>query len=81
MMEYPMSEEEKIIKDIRNLFTLKKPKMTLQLNITINFISSKDDNEEERAMHSKSANTEIMISDEADEVIKKLFDSLKNSFT
>ena len=80
-MEYSMSEEEKIIKDIRNLFTLKKPKMTLQLKITINFISSKDDNEEERAMHSKSVNTEIMISDEADEVIKKLFDSLKNSFT
>ena len=80
-MEYSMSEEEKIIKDIRNLFTLKKPKMTLQLKITINFISSKDDNEEECAMHSKSANTEIMISDEADEVIKKLFDSLKNSFT
>ena len=29
-------------------------------------------------MHSKSSNIEIMISDKADEVIKKLFDSLKN---
>ena len=29
-------------------------------------------------MHSKSDNIEMMISDEADEVIKKLFDSLKN---
>ena len=29
-------------------------------------------------MHSKSDNIEIMISDGADEVIKKLFDSLKN---
>ena len=80
-MEYPISEEEKIIRDIRNLFTLKKPKITLQLKITINFISSKDDNEEEHAMHSKSANTGIMVSDEADEVTKKLSDSIKNSFT
>ena len=31
-------------------------------------------------MHSKSDNTEIMISDEADEVIKELFDSLKNRY-
>ena len=28
-------------------------------------------------MHSKSDNIEIMFSDEADEVIKELFDSLK----
>ena len=31
-------------------------------------------------MHSKSDNTKIMISDEADEVIKELFDSLKNRY-
>ena len=31
-------------------------------------------------MHSKSDNIEIMISDEADEVIKELFDSLKNRY-
>ena len=31
-------------------------------------------------MHSKSDNIEIMISDEADEVIKGLFDSLKNRY-
>ena len=31
-------------------------------------------------MHSKSDNTEIMINDEADEVIKELFDSLKNRY-
>ena len=29
-------------------------------------------------MHSKSDNIEIMIADETDEVIKQLFDSLKN---
>ena len=31
-------------------------------------------------MHSESDNIEIMISDDADEVIKKRFDSLKNRY-
>ena len=31
-------------------------------------------------MHSKSYNIKIKIRDEADEVIKKLFDSLKNIY-
>ena len=31
-------------------------------------------------MHSKSDKTEITINDEADEVIKRLFDSLKNRY-
>ena len=31
-------------------------------------------------MHSKTDNIEIIINDEADEVIKELFDSLKNNF-
>ena len=31
-------------------------------------------------MHSKSDNIEIMINDEADEVIKELFDSLENRY-
>ena len=52
----------------------------IQLAITINFISSKDDNDEDHVMHSKRDDIEIMISDEADEVIKKLFDSLKNRY-
>ena len=42
------------------------------------FFSSKDDNDEEHIMHTKSDNIEIMISDEADEVIKKFFDSPNN---
>ena len=41
--------------------------------------SSEDDNDEERVMHSKNDNI-IIISDEADEVIKKLSDSLKNRY-
>ena len=45
----------------------------MQFTTINNFISSID-NDEECVMHSKSDNTEIMINDEADEVIKELFD-------
>ena len=51
----------------------------IQLTIANKFISSID-NGEERVIHSKIDNIEIMINDEADEVIKKLFDSLKNRY-
>ena len=44
-----------------------------------NFIPSTD-NDEESVMYSKSDNTEIMINDEADEIIEELFDSLKNRY-
>ena len=50
---------------------------TIQLITAINFISSKD-NYEERAIHSKSDKIEIIINDEGDEVIDKLFKSFKN---
>ena len=48
----------------------------MQLTIANNFIFSIDNDEE----HSKKDNIEIMINDEADEVIKELFDSLKNRY-
>ena len=51
----------------------------IQLTIANNFISSID-NDEERAIHSKSDNIEIMINDEADEALKENFDSLKNRY-
>ena len=51
--------------------------MEIQLEITINFISSKDDNIEECEIHSKSDNIEAMVNDEVDEVIEELFESLK----
>ena len=44
-----------------------------------NFISSID-NEEEHVMHSKSDDIEILINDEANEVIKELFGSLKKRY-
>ena len=48
--------------------------------MTINFISSKDDNDEERVMHSRSDTIEIVINDEEDGIIKELFKSLLNRY-
>ena len=48
--------------------------MENSIKIAINFISSKD-SDEERVMHSKNNNIEIMINDKADEVIEELFQS------
>ena len=53
--------------------------MKIKLTIANNFISSID-NDEECVMHSKSDNIQIMINDEVDKVIKKLFDSPKNRY-
>ena len=47
--------------------------------ITINFISSIDD-DEQHVIHSKSDNIEIMMNDVADEVLTQLSDSLKNRY-
>ena len=47
--------------------------------ISINFISSKD-NDEERVMHSKSDNKEMMINDKKDEVIEEIFQSLLSRY-
>ena len=53
--------------------------MKIILTIAINFISSKD-NDEERIMHSKSDNKEIMINEKADKIIKNVFKSLLNRY-
>ena len=50
----------------------------IELIIAISFTPFKDDNDEKSVMHWKSYNIEIMISDEADGVLKKLFDLVKN---
>ena len=49
---------------------MSKNLIIIQLTITITFITSKDGNDEEHIIHSKSDNKKIMINDEADEVIK-----------
>ena len=51
----------------------------IQLTIAINFISSKD-NDEEHVMSSKNDKKEIKINDKADEVMEKLFKSLLNRY-
>ena len=51
----------------------------VQLIIANNFVSSIDNNEE-HVMHSKCDNIEILINDEADEVIKELFDLIQNGY-
>ena len=65
-------------KDIINNFK-KSDMWKIQITIVINFISSMD-NDEKHVMHSKSDGIEIMMNDEADEFIKKIFDSLKNRY-
>ena len=65
------------LKDIIN--NLKKSDTRkIQLTIAINFISSKD-NDEERVLHSESDNVEIMINDKAHEVIEEPFQLLLNT--
>ena len=51
----------------------------IQLEISINFIFSKD-GEEERVMHSKSNNIEFMLYDNANEVVDELFKSLLSKY-
>ena len=46
------------------------------LTMAINFISSKEDSDETRTMHTKSNNLEIMMGSEADEIIEEIFKSL-----
>ena len=52
----------------------------IQLSIANKFICSID-NDEEQIVHSKSDNIEIIIKDEANKVIKELFESLKNRYS
>ena len=64
--------EEEIINNFKLSDTWK-----IQLTIPINFISSKD-NDEECVIHSKIDNIDIMINDKADEVLEEIFKSLRN---
>ena len=62
-----------IINDLKTSGTWKIP-----LTIAINFISSKNDNYEERKMHLKKH--EIVMNDEADENIGELFESFRKRY-
>ena len=63
-----------IINNLKN-----SDKLKVQLTIANNFISSIDKNEES-VIHWKSDSIEIMINDEADEIIEEFFKSLRNSY-
>ena len=52
----------------------------IQLSITINFVSSKDDSDYIRTMHKKSDDICILMGNETDEIIKKLFESLLQEY-
>ena len=66
------------LKDIVNI--LKSPgTWKIQLTLASNF-SSSTENDKEHVTHSKTDNIEIMINNKADEVVKELFDSLKNKY-
>ena len=76
MQEY-LNKTRPYLKDI--ISNLKKSdKWKIQVTIAINFISSID-NDAKGVMHSKIGNIQIMINDEAKEVIKELFDSLEKN--
>ena len=63
-----------ILTDFQNSDTLK-----IQLTIAVNFISSKDV-EEERVMHSRSNNIKFTTYNDVSEVVDELFDSLRSKY-
>ena len=54
--------------------------LKIQLKMSINFISSKDDSDEIHEMHTRSHNVEIMMGSETDEIIEELFESLLQNY-
>ena len=63
-----------VINDLKKSDTWK-----IQLTIAINFMYSKD-NDEQRVIYSKSDNIEIMGNGKADEDIEKIFQTLCSSY-
>ena len=57
-----------------------KVEWKIQLTAETNCTSLKPDSDETRIMHTKSANTEIMIGSETNEVIKELFKSFLQGY-
>ena len=51
----------------------------IQLTMSINFFSSKD-SDENRNLHTKSNNIEIMMGNEIDEIIEKILGSLLQNY-
>ena len=75
-VEEYLNKIRQYLKDIINNLKKCDTRITQLAN---NFISSMH-NDEERVIHSKGDNIEIMINYEANEVVKDLFGSLKNRY-
>ena len=69
-----MAISKDIINNLKKFDTWK-----IHLTTEINFMSSKD-NDEECVMHSKNDKIEIMVNDKTDEVIEELFKSLHSRY-
>ena len=69
-----LQEIKPYLKDIKNNFK-KSDTLKIQLTIPINFIFSKN-TDEERVIHSKSDNMETISYDKVDEIIEKPIESL-----
>ena len=82
-MEYSSIEEylNKIRPHLKDIINNVKKSDTwkIQLTISINVMSFKENNEE-RVMHSKSNNLDFMIYNNADEVIQEYFESFLNRY-
>ena len=73
---------KKIKPQLKNIFDLEKSdtwKSIMNLTIIMNFTSSKD-TDEEWLTHSKEDNIEVMIYDNLDKTIEKLFDLLLSRY-
>ena len=78
LVEEYLNKIRPCLKDITNNLKISNT-WKIELTTANNFISSID-SDEEHLIHSKSDHVEIMINDEAGEVIKEPFDSLKNRY-
>ena len=70
--------KDRILIDIKNLF--EHEKVVEDYYEPIRVIMMNIDNDEQRVLHSKSDNVEIMTNDKANEIIEELLDSLKNRY-
>ena len=70
---------EKYLRELIEEYKL-KGEWKVQLTIEVNFISLKPGSDETRIMYTRSNNVEIMFSDDNDDIIEQLFESLLKKY-
>ena len=70
---------EKYLKELIEEYKI-KGEWKVQLTIEVNFISLKPSSDENRIMYTRSDNVEIMFSDDNDDIIEQLFESLLQKY-